>query len=754
MSSGQKVAISLLISVILFAAFAVAAFAGLFSVIEVRFYQPLVVKNIEQRIKTIAEKEQEYSSALDQRFLGFAAKKEIGSYASAKPSADMQKNRTTLTGTLFSQTPSLQGIRVIDKNGRNIHFSTYSSDEKNRSKNQVAYKNYADLGEIPFEAIACEDARNGNGSQHRIAWDGAKNRILYAYPFYDTYSAYRGTIIFYCDAGDFNRFLTAQNIIALSDTMVLVSNEIDRQTENAGGYAYGLPVVGADFLKSILMERIASKKAGSLEKIASTENGNWLAFIAFTPQGSFIARFTRDDILLFPLTIRILLLIIIFSTIFLVVFLIFNLKHDDMVVINDRIRHFQIAFIDEYESKKKNGAIKLLPGDIEQRKQVFFNEIKQSLGKRGKKYEAEVNALLDCSWNEIKASLRIPQTAAIASPAADTAELKRMLQEVLESGIQPAAKPQKPAATAVTPKAPPSPKPAIPLDEVEELDEVESLDEVDPLDEVESLDEVEPLEEVEPLDEVESLEEAEPLDEVESLEEAEPLDEVKSLDEVESVEETESLDEAEELGEAEPLDEAESVEEAESLDEAEPLDDEKPLASEIPAATTPQRPAANAGAPQAPLSPKPAAPLDEAEELDEVEPLEEAEPLDEAEPLAEYKPAYGAAQPRISVPMKNKNAMGETELTETARTTEHMQEPEDLPMLESSDSRATAFSFTNFGRNDTPATELVPAADERPEPKNAILEDADGVFHIANELPLESVKLDMNFKQLVDSILE
>ena len=51
MSSGQKVAFSLLISVLAFCAFTVVAFSGLFDLLEVNFYQP-IVQEIKQKKST------------------------------------------------------------------------------------------------------------------------------------------------------------------------------------------------------------------------------------------------------------------------------------------------------------------------------------------------------------------------------------------------------------------------------------------------------------------------------------------------------------------------------------------------------------------------------------------------------------------------------------------------------------------------------------------------------------------------------
>ena len=55
-----------------------------------------------------------------------------------------------------------------------------------------------------------------------------------------------------------------------------------------------------------------------------------------------------------PDAVKILLLICIFVTLFLVVFLAVNLKQDDMVVIRERIRRLQLGIVSEYLKKKEN----------------------------------------------------------------------------------------------------------------------------------------------------------------------------------------------------------------------------------------------------------------------------------------------------------------------------------------------------------------------------------------------------------------
>lgn len=141
MTSGQKTAVSLLISVVLFAAFVVAAFTGLFSVIDARFYEPGKISQIQKHLDTVSENFNEYIETLESRFgkneNSFLKQTCVQSYIENQPSDEVIRERSKLSGDLFSQTPGLLGMRLIDKNGSSVHFSTFSSDVLNRTSEIV-----------------------------------------------------------------------------------------------------------------------------------------------------------------------------------------------------------------------------------------------------------------------------------------------------------------------------------------------------------------------------------------------------------------------------------------------------------------------------------------------------------------------------------------------------------------------------------------------------------------------------------------
>ena len=68
MTVGQKASVSLLIAVLLFAAFAVAAFSGLFDIVESSFRNPSLVRGIEGSLSKVAEAEGGYHSSNLARF--------------------------------------------------------------------------------------------------------------------------------------------------------------------------------------------------------------------------------------------------------------------------------------------------------------------------------------------------------------------------------------------------------------------------------------------------------------------------------------------------------------------------------------------------------------------------------------------------------------------------------------------------------------------------------------------------------------
>ena len=540
MTSGQKTAVSLLISVVLFAAFVVAAFTGLFSVIDARFYEPGKISQIQKHLDTVSENFNEYIETLESRFgkneNSFLKQTCVQSYIENQPSDEVVRERSKLSGDLFSQTPGLLGMRLIDKNGSSVHFSTFSSDVLNRTSEIVSYKNYTDAitltgeKEIPFDKISSPDSYGTNGVVCKTVFDGRDNRIILSFPYYDSYKAYRGTFVFYVNANDFNRVLLSKKIITFGDTGSLVSGlnfeEEKKETEYKSGFVFGIPAVG----KKIFEQEILSRWEKGLfapEKIVykssedsfaiqeydaaienkKSDNNYWVLVSSTKADFGYIGGIYPDEMFAMPDAVKILLLICIFVTLFLVVFLAVNLKQDDMVVIRERIRRLQLGIVSEYLKKKENVDWQVVSGKIAERRQDVTLEIIRSLGRKAKKHDKEVNELINRSWDELLAAMSVQvRKENNENGLTNAAEIKSMLEELLSSGnikVQTVG-----SAVNVMPVTV-KPSKSVPVTEqVQELDKVEKAEAVEELEEVEEAEAVDELEEVEEPEVVEKLETA------------------------------------------------------------------------------------------------------------------------------------------------------------------------------------------------------------------------------------------------------
>ena len=570
MTSGQKVAFSLLISVLAFCAFTVVAFSGLFDLLEVNFYQPVVQQIKEKKIGEIAAAQNEYFNILMKRFDSFILSDEVKTYADTRPSDSDVKKRELRRSQLAEATSSLKGIRIIAENGRNVYFSTFSPDIISGKKG-ITYKNYDGMDEISYESLSSGKSLKINDSfekKCRLIKDGDRGLLIFSIPFFNSKDEFSGTALFYCDSVGFSQFLLNRNLIDVSGFARLVTtsrNEKTKFLDNFGGFVFGMPNFGQDSLKNQILEKWRSTGDEKFWKVIPEENPeiaketsekalpapkeNLLCVFSHKAERGdfgFISFMYDESELKFPPYMRILLLVTAFVTLYLAVFLILSFKHDDIVVIRDKVRRYENEFFIGY---KKMGEAKS-PAYLAEQKPVLERRILKSLGRKGEKHASEFKSIFEGYWNEMLSSFgdnHMPAAAlASAAPMINADELKEIvrssLEDILENGkiqinatgVKEAVKEGKagnsgPEAEPVEDVVPV--EEAVPAEEVEDVEETETAEEVEDVPEAEdgdSLEDAESLEDVEPVEETEALEE---------VEDAEPVEEIAPVEELESFEE-------------------------------------------------------------------------------------------------------------------------------------------------------------------------------------------------------------------------
>lgn len=789
MTSGQKIAFSLLAALGLFAGFVLSFNTTLFKELETRFYTQAKIEENTGQLDKISESCDSYISEIltliEKGENAWTKNASVRSYYVQNPSESDVNTRRRLTETLFSQIPALNGIRIVDKNGRNVHYSSFDdSDLLKQNGISKVYKNYNDIvkdtGEIDFETLQ----KITSETKSVLLCDESRARLILAVPFCWVDGIYSGLCLFYLNMREVEKELIARDVISLGEGMTLFADD-----DYKGGFILNLPYGNRGTFREPALNYWKSRSEAMArgsdnyqqpEKLLELPDGRFYVALSSNRIGKIrVSEVYTSDIFELSAELRLLIYICVFISILLIVFLLFSFFRDPVVTLQKRIKKLQLGIIENYLDGKEKREWNDVARQLRTRRNDLSEEIIKSLHVHSKKRRKELSEYLEKNWDEIFAIFEakagsesgannVSTPAANAGGSADIsgasiAEIRRMLEEVLQNrGVTTVVAGAAGVAAGAGVAKAVAAKKAAPVDEVDELDEVEELaEDVDELDEVEEL-----AEDVDELDEVEELtEDVEDVDEVEELaEDVEEADEVEEL-----TEDVDELDEVEELSEeTEEVDEVEDLaEEVDELDEVEELAEDAEDAEE----------------------------LDELEELEELEDADDTPPaphiMDEDErkiraiipPKKEYSPSddtYFATENFANVdnlfaellhlgsevdmhsslklktlefkiypvePLPEPEASENDDETDTFDTVEDL--TEEVPTYLSKPD----FALTNFGDNvseDIPELSSVLAIPKGPD--DAIVEE-DGVFSISENLECTNVVQDPDFKKLVDSIL-
>jgi len=557
----------MIIAVSLCSAITVASSLGMFSKIEKNFYEPACLKTIQDRLDSVAEISNEYISNILEKTgpeEGFMSVEAVSSYFEREPSREVGR----LLGKLFDDLKGLDGLRVVDQEGKRLQFSSYRNDSKNIKGNKT-YFNYNELrtytgnSELPFNIVSAfsadesgqEDSEEPvrenvkeNEKKYRLIFDGNEQRIIISFPYY--YNDKEYSFIFYINPIDLANTLAERRIISINDYLTLISSA----DGSLGGFIFNMPHVGRSLLVNEILKRWKARSCGP-DEIASTSRVKMYGvtegksadqtpdsdqtFVSWNLITSHVSKYIRvgglysAEMLTLPLYVRILLLICSGITVCLIIVIFFNLRKDDDIVILSKIKAVQVGLLNEYFEKSMDKA--KVAALLESQKENLTQKIKKSLGRRGKKYGEDLDIVLNQSWQDIINILSGDNSGRINRlSSTDMTEIRRMFQDIVSNSSLRVQ-----AVTQFPSRQPPKEKHSlesigVELATKEYADELEATD-VEPIEELDAAPaDLEPVEEFDAapadLEPAEELEEApadlEPVEELDAaLADLEPVEE-------------------------------------------------------------------------------------------------------------------------------------------------------------------------------------------------------------------------------------
>lgn len=573
MKSGIKIAVSLIITTVLFAAVTIASSFGLFASIERTFYEPAKLKIIRAKLDATADYSNEYIDNLLSYF------GESGGFMADSAVQDFTEKSTPDSAIasvykLMENVPALSGIRIVGSEGRRVYYSYFKTD----SRTDGQRKNYADYDSLRTQSGRTEisyplinAAKDSNNSSPTIFFDDIDQRILFSYPLKNGDNSF--SVIFYVNPLDFKLYLVTKKLIAINENIRLAASD----NGSLGGFIYGLPEIGANMLIPSIIKNWNEKSLGPDELVALKNSGgaasqddSWSLISSYKGKYAAVAGIYPANILSLPYYVRILLFICAFITACLIILMVFSLKKDDDVVIRNTIKRFQFELLNDFFEKDMER--QQIAGMLEAQKDGLSAKIKKSLGARGKKYGKELDVMLDRSWSDIISALSGGKAYSVQpiKPDIDMTEIRRMFEELLQ-GANLHTSSASSANISVQGKNSSDGSSVDDVEELEDAEPVEDLDNVEDLEEAEAIedaDDVEELEKVEPIDEAEAVEE---LEEVESAEQVELNKDSIDAKKSDTAEELESAETEENTEIVEKLEDSEEPEDSNNLEETEEI---------------------------------------------------------------------------------------------------------------------------------------------------------------------------------------
>ncbi|NNM66565.1 MAG: hypothetical protein HKM06_00990 [Spirochaetales bacterium] len=559
MSSLARLSIALLFSTLVFTAFALVAFTGLFPWIEAQFYFPRVVTHLQNRLESQESGLLEWEKSVEKKIQAFVDTKVLNGVFDPTQSRLKIKQRYQTTKLFLQGFQSGAILRVSDASLSELHFSSSDEDILRQGQLSLTYKRVTDLTDA---AILMTLKKDSPSAQKQLLWDNKSHSFVFVWPWRDPESDISGLLLLTLSLEDAQNYLFQKDLLGFHETFLMAG--------------WGLPLFfdsgPQDPSLEARVQTLSSRGVWPpVQKLAqSSEGATWMLITARQHSGSIFGKpavLVLQNRLELSLGLKVIILASFYTVCFLLIFLILNGRADPVSNVSQKVKRFQIQVLKQYlDQKEKEKTLELRKTLLRHSDQIKLDILK-SLGKVRPKDESWVRDYISRSWSEILTLLGGNEGTTPDDTPQKTAELDwNKLEAVLERVISRVGLKLQPSSAESQKQGKQDSIQRFNLQTKEKLEE-----------EVEELEELEELEEEEKnpgsADRSEQTEEFEEAESLEELDEAEELEELEEAESVEDVEEAEEITEGEEGDPGEERATSAAVEELEELEDA----DEEPL---------------------------------------------------------------------------------------------------------------------------------------------------------------------------------
>jgi hypothetical protein len=235
---------------------------------------------------------------------------------------------------------------------------------------------------------------------------------------------YRGTALFSLSVRAISERLISARRIRIGEEISVI--------DEPPGLIFRLPQNGRDMLLQLLASIPEAHLADIINLSPGDRDLNLSLISSKTGQDLFVGRMVDESLFLFSGAMKFILLASFLITVYLTIFLLFNLSQDPMTIVKNRINTLRTTIVDEYcspgETLDRNHWIR----ELEQRREEVRIEVKAGIRPRPKKaLEREIDTYIDTAWKELTAIIK--SRTGITAAQMDEARLQEIVNRVLEA---------------------------------------------------------------------------------------------------------------------------------------------------------------------------------------------------------------------------------------------------------------------------------------------------------------------------------
>src|SRR5208337_3229500 len=370
--------------------FAVLGFSGIFEVLQASFFLPRIEQVYRGNIDRLASRIDQFHQANLELFAN-AAKKDF-----VTASFDLRLSDATLKAWADAKIQiGFFGVRLLGADAKRILYSSFLDiDVKQQLTGSVSYRNYnEDNTSIPAAELNLTLDR-----KPKVLIDGPHGWFVYVVPASAPATAaalpQNATLLFYVSQQRLLSDLTVTSTVPV-EKIALVGN---------AGVLVNFDPAGSKSVEDALLS-IWRSNPGSASFTAplalSSQGGAQASYRLFSERlatGGIAALVEPSALFEMADLMKGLLLATFFLTVFLFLYLIFNLKSDPLDVLRQRVKRFQIQLITELVGTPGGADWNKWRGEMEARKEEITWQIQRGIGRGTKKQKPIRDESISKSW--------------------------------------------------------------------------------------------------------------------------------------------------------------------------------------------------------------------------------------------------------------------------------------------------------------------------------------------------------------------